>query len=276
MALLKRNVDLGPPLKLSAWRKVAIGTWRTAGDPSVYGIVEVDASAALRYIEKLRQASGCKVTLTHFTGKALGETLKRHPEINCVLRFGKLYPRKSVDVFFQVATDRAGQDLSGTTIRRIHEKTIPEICRDMEEDVQAIRRNEDPLFKKSKRMIHVLPGFLSKWLLNFSGFVLTKLNLWTPLLGTPPDPFGCAMITNIGSLGLDIAFAPLVPYSGVPLLIALGAVRERAISENGQVSSASIIQMGVTFDHRFIDGVHGAKMLKTFRAIFDNPEKELG
>ena len=32
------------------------------------------------------------------------------------------------------------------------------------------------------------------------------------------------MITNIGSIGLDQAYVPLVPYSRVPILIALGAV----------------------------------------------------
>ena len=33
-------------------------------------------------------------------------------------------------------------------------------------------------------------------------------------LGMPRDAFGGVTITNVGSLGLDIAYVPLVPYTG--------------------------------------------------------------
>src|SRR5689334_20441535 len=117
MPLIRRNVDLGPPLKISSWRKIAIGTWKTAADPSVYAIVDLDVAPALRYISRLSEKTGQKITLTHFIGKAMALVLEKHPSINCMLRMGRLYPRKSVDVFFQVASDFKGKDLSGTLIR---------------------------------------------------------------------------------------------------------------------------------------------------------------
>ena len=40
--------------RLSAWRKIAIGTWRTCGDPSVYGLIDVNIEPGLAYIEKAR------------------------------------------------------------------------------------------------------------------------------------------------------------------------------------------------------------------------------
>ncbi len=95
-------------------------------------------------------------------------------------------------------------------------------------------------------------------------------------MGAPRDPFGSAMITNVGSLGLETAFAPLVPYSRVPLLISMGAVAEKPIVENCKVIAASLVRLCVTFDHRMIDGIHAAKMYKSLEAIFKNPEKELG
>jgi pyruvate dehydrogenase E2 component (dihydrolipoamide acetyltransferase) len=102
------------------------------------------------------------------------------------------------------------------------------------------------------------------------------LNLWTPLLGSPRDPFGSCMITSIGSLGLDMAFAPLVPYSRVPLLIAVGAARETPVVRDGRLTVALISRLCVTIDHRLIDGMHAAKMAKTMLAVFANPEGELG
>ena len=276
MTLLSRNVDLGKALKLSSWRKVAIGTWRTAGDPSVYGMQDLDATAALAYVERLRKESGLRITLSHFVGRAVAETFKRHPQINCILRWGRLYPRKSVDVFFQVATDMQGEDLSGMTVRQADTKSVPEIAREMEERVRKIKERKDKSFDKMKGIFKLLPGWLSSVLLNASGFLMYGLNLWSPLLGTPRDPFGSVMVTNIGSLGLDTAFAPLVPYSRVPILIAVGAVREAVVARSGQAVIIPQIRLCVTFDHRIIDGVQASHMSKTISRIFADPDKELG
>lgn len=273
--MLSKNVDLGRPHKLSSWRKIAIGTWRTAGDPSVYGILEIDMGPALKHLEILKETSGKRLTITHLIGKAVAVCLARHPDLNSILRFGKLYPRKNVDVFFQVASDLTGKDLSGTTIRNADKKSIVQIATEMEERVQTIRKKGDPDFKKMKNLMKLIPGFLSGLLLNISGFILYSLNLWSPLLGTPKDPFGSVMITNIGSLGLDVAFAPIVPYSRVPVLIAVGAVRETPVVKNGQVVISPVIKLCATFDHRIIDGVHASHLVKTLKHIFENPQSEL-
>ena len=272
----RRNVVLGSPLKISPWRKIAIGTWRTVGDPSVYAELELDARAALEYLESWRVQGGRRATLTHFTGKAIAEVIARHPQINSILRFGQLYPRSSVDVFFQVATDMKGEDLSGMVIRQADRKSIGDITREMEERVARIRGKTDPSYAKMKGLMGILPGFLVQHAINAASFLMYGLNLWSPLIGSPRDSFGSVMVTSIGSLGLDSAFVPLVPYSRVPLLLAVGAVRERPVVQDGKVVAAPTVRISATFDHRIIDGVHGAHMARTLRAIFENPSKELG
>ena len=274
--LFSKNVNLGPRLKLSSWRKVAIGTWRTAGDPSVYGFMDVDAAPALAYLERLRQKTGLRITLSHFAGKVFAEVLKLNPSINCILRFGCLYPRKDVDIFFQVASDAKGEDLSGMTIRNADQKSLTQIAQEMQDRVLLIKQKKDTSFTKMKNTMGMLPGFLSRVVLDFAGFLLYSLNLWTPLLGSPRDPFGSMMLTNIGSLGLDMAFAPLVPYSRVPFLMALGAVHEAAIVKNGKVEVGQVIRLCATFDHRIIDGVHASHMVKDIKRFFADPETELG
>lgn len=274
--LFSRNVQLDEAARLSPWRKVAIGTWRTAGDPSVYGILELDAEPALEYLDRQRTLNpGLKLTLTHFVGRAIAEVLKRHPDINCILRWGRLYPRKSVDVFFQVASDSNGKDLSGMSVREADKKSVARVARELQESVREIREQGDPAFKRMKGIMGLLPGFAIRWVLTITGFFMYTLNLWSPLLGTPQDPFGSVMITSIGSLGLDMAFAPLVPYSRVPLLIAVGAIRQTPVVKGGKVEVARRISLCVTLDHRLIDGVHAAAMARTLQDIFAHPEQEL-
>jgi pyruvate dehydrogenase E2 component (dihydrolipoamide acetyltransferase) len=276
MPLITRNVDLGPPLKLSAWRKIAMGTWRTAGDPSVYSFIDMEVDRALAYVEKAKQTSGQKISLTHFAGLAMAEVLRRHPAINVLARFGRLYPRKDIDIFFQVASDGAGKDLSGMTIRRCDQKSLVEVATEMRERVETIRQKGDPAFKKSKQLMGTVPGLLVAKLLNLTSWILYTLNLWGPWLGSPRDPFGSVMVTSIGSLGVDMAFAPLVPYSRVPMLLAIGAVKPAPVVRDGKLEVATVARLCFTFDHRVIDGVHAAHMAKTLHLVFANPEGELG
>jgi pyruvate/2-oxoglutarate dehydrogenase complex dihydrolipoamide acyltransferase (E2) component len=276
MGLIGKNVDLGPPLRLSSWRKIALGTWRTVGDPSVYATLDLDIGPSLAYIEKIKAKTGQKITFTHFFGQVLGKVLEKNPNLNCVLRFGRLYPRKSIDIFFQVAMDPEGKDLSGIVIRNINRKSLIQICEEMQNRVQTAREKGDPDFKKMKGILSWIPGIFVRYLLDLTSFLLFTLNLWSPLFGMPRDPFGSVMITSVGSLGLDAAFAPLVPYSRVPFLIALGMIKDMPDVKNGQLTITKSCRICVTFDHRLIDGMHGSKMARTLSKILSDPETELG
>ena len=271
MTFITKNVNYGAPLKISGWRKIAIGTWRSAGDPSVYGILELDAEPVLSWIEKARHSQSERVTLTHVVGKVVGDAIRLHPSINCVLRWGKLYPRQDVDIFFQVAADTKGTDLSGVTLRRVDTMSVTDIAKALNSSASAIRENRDQSYTKMKNLASIIPGFFAHWLVGFGGIVTGALNLWTPLLGIPRDSFGSIMITNVGSLGLEEAFAPLVPYSRVPILVAVGAVKERPVVKDGQIVIGKRIKLCVTFDHRLIDGVHAGKMAETIKGLFENP-----
>ena len=261
---------------MSSWRKVAVGGWAPPSDPSVYAFLDVDADPALAYIERCAKSSGERVTLTHFAGRVVAEAFKRHPEINCVVRGSRLYVREDVSVFFQVATDAKGEDLSGIVIYRADQKSVAEIAIEMNLKVAAVRSNQDQSYARLKKLFDTLPSWAVRHAINFSSFFLYRMNIWSPLFGTPKNSFGSVMISNIGSLGMSRGLAPLVPYSHVPMLIALGAVEEVAVVREGKVVPVRQITLGVTFDHRLIDGVVSAKMANIIKKAFANPEEILG
>jgi len=184
---------------------------------------------------------------------------------------GRLYPRKAVDIFFQVATDMKGIDLSGVTIRDAEKKTVLEIAKEMQDAVTQVRFDGDPTYKKSKNIMGSLPTFLVGCLLDLFGFLLYGLNIWSPIFGTPRDAFGSMMITNVGTLGLGLSFAPLVAYSRVPALISLSTIEEKPVVKEGNIVIAPILQIGITVDHRVIDGAHGGNMVRTLRTYFEDP-----
>lgn len=273
------NLALTPKQNLSSFRRIAIGTWRTAYDPTVYGTLALRADKVLHYLETFRARTGKRATLSHLMAKAVAITLSEMPDANAILRFNRIYLRKDIGVFFQVALEdeQTGEiDLSGATIFDAQKKSLLEIVEEFEKKVGSVRRKEDKNLEGSRNLFKSIPFFLLNTMLDLIGWLSFTLNLDLRWAGIPKDPFGSAMVTNIGSLGLEEAYVPLVPYSRVPLLIALGAVKDEPVVEDGAIVPGKILRAFATFDHRVLDGMHAAKMSKTLKRIFADPEKELG
>ena len=273
------NLRIRPKTHLSSFRRIAIGTWRTAYDPTVYGTLVLRADRMLAYVDEIRRRTGKRLTLSHVMAKAVAITLSEMPDANAILRHNRIYLREDIGVFFQVALEdeKTGEiDLSGATIFDAHEKSMVAIVDEFEAKVGSVRKKEDKNLEGSRNLFKKIPFRLLNVVLDLMGWASFELNLDLRWAGIPKDPFGSAMVTNIGSLGLEEAYVPLVPYSRVPLLIALGAVKEEAVVEDGAVRVAKVIRAFATFDHRVLDGMHAARMSKTLKRIFEDPEKELG
>ncbi len=273
------NIDAKRKKDLSLFRRIAIGTWRNAYDPSVYGTIEVRMDAALDYIAAYRAATGRRLTVTHLLARAMGEVLHAHPEANALLRFNRIYLRDRVAVFMQVAMvdDATGKvDLSGITLYDVHEMSLADIIDEMEAKVAAVRERRDPALEKSRSLFRYVPPMLLNEFLRLVAFLSYELNLDLRWAGMPKDPFGPVMITNIGSLGLDMAYVPLIPYSRVAILLATGAVKDTPQAEDGEVRIRKVMKVNATFDHRFIDGHHAAVMSRTLRAWLEDPESHFG
>jgi pyruvate/2-oxoglutarate dehydrogenase complex dihydrolipoamide acyltransferase (E2) component len=268
------NLELVRKDDVSSFRKIAIGTWRTAYDPSVYGTMELRMDEAMRYIAAFRDKTGKKLTLSHMIAKAAAMVLKECPDANAILRWNRVYLRKRIGVFFQVVmTDEGASkvDLSGATLYDVEGKSLVEIFDEFNAKVESVRARKDPALEKTRKTFLGIPYFALGTVLRLISFLSYTLNLDLRRFGIPQDPFGSIMITNIGSLGLDTAYVPLVPYSRVPILIATGAVKEVPVVEAGKIVPGKIMRINATFDHRFIDGFHASVMSRVLREWLEHP-----
>jgi pyruvate/2-oxoglutarate dehydrogenase complex dihydrolipoamide acyltransferase (E2) component len=268
-------------------RKIACGSWRTAGDPSVYALLEIEMSKAIEFAEAYSQQHGVRITPTHLAAKAISHCLWVRPELNGLLRHGKVYLRRNVSIFFHVNVpgpavndnrdERIGKAvLSGTTVHETEIKSLAGIARAFRAQAAEVRRGRDPSFAACVRIVSWLPWRLVRGFLNLGSWLVYGLNLDLGFLGLPKDPFGSVMITNVGGMGIDVAWAPLVPYTRVPLVLALGTIRDKAVVQNSEVKVRPVLSIGVTFDHRLIDGVHAAQMSDEFKKCFADPVKYFG
>ena len=270
------NIELIPRGKIASFRKIAIGSWQTAYDPTVYGTLTLRMDKAVQFIEDFRKLTGRRLTVTHMVTKGVAEALKRCPDANAILRFNKIYLRKHITISVLVVQpdEATGKtDLTAAKIEHPDQKTLTQIVDELEETVGRVRARKDKALEKGKGTVQMIPFMLMNLFLKTLSFLMYTLNLDLSSLGMPRDPFGGITVTNVGSLGLDTAFVPLVPYTNVPIFVAPGMVKDVPVVEDGKVVPGKVMNVNASFDHRFIDGYHASVLTKALKEVMEEPYK---
>jgi pyruvate dehydrogenase E2 component (dihydrolipoamide acetyltransferase) len=81
---------------------------------------------------------------------------------------------------------------------------------------------------------------------------------------------GTFTITNVGVFGVDTG-TPILP-PGEAAILAFGAVRELPWVHKGKVKVRDVTTLGLSFDHRIIDGELGSRFLSDIGAFLGDPE----
>jgi len=84
---------------------------------------------------------------------------------------------------------------------------------------------------------------------------------------------GTFTITNVGVFGVDTG-TPILP-PGEAAILAFGVVREAPWVHRGKIKVRHVTTLGMSFDHRIIDGELGSKFLRDVGAFLADPEAAL-
>jgi pyruvate dehydrogenase E2 component (dihydrolipoamide acetyltransferase) len=86
----------------------------------------------------------------------------------------------------------------------------------------------------------------------------------------PPEyQGGTASLSNMGMYGIKQFEAVINPPQG--MIMAIGAGEKRPYVINDSLQIATIMSATGSFDHRAIDGADGAKLMKAFKELVENP-----
>jgi 2-oxoisovalerate dehydrogenase E2 component (dihydrolipoyl transacylase) len=80
---------------------------------------------------------------------------------------------------------------------------------------------------------------------------------------------GTITITNVGVFGVDTGTPILNP--GESAILAFGAVREMPWVHKGRLAVRQVTTLGLSFDHRIIDGELGSRFLADVGSILSDP-----
>jgi pyruvate/2-oxoglutarate dehydrogenase complex dihydrolipoamide acyltransferase (E2) component len=215
--------------------------------------VHLGADVDMTRVEEHR-AAGCaagrRYSVVSYLLYAAGRVVARHPEARAMAR-GVLWPRTASlpDVAAKLALDRrteGGERVVLTAVLpRIAVATLTEI-----QDLVDLCRESDP---------HDLPGAAAVRLLNQLpppvGQLAFLLGVRSP--GSRAQRLGTFAVSSLGHRAVDVFHS----YGGTALTFCAGRVSDRAVVRGGRIVAAPVMRLGLTFDHRVLDGAAAADVL---------------
>jgi pyruvate dehydrogenase E2 component (dihydrolipoamide acetyltransferase) len=87
---------------------------------------------------------------------------------------------------------------------------------------------------------------------------------------TPPELSGATFtVSNLGMYGIDSFAAVINPPQAA--ILAVGAIKERPVVRNGELTTAHMLTVNLACDHRILYGAPAAEFLARIRALLEEP-----
>lgn len=237
-----------------------MASWRAPGDGLVQGFLDVDVTRAERWCA----ARG--VTLAHLVGCGVGRALAACPDARSRVVAGRVVPRAAADVSFTV-TVGLGDDLRAVCVRDADAKSPQQVAAELAGGARRILRGDDQQAGRAVAIADRLPRVLLRPALAVAGFLANGLGVRLPVARVEPHAFGSAIITAVDVLGLQRGLAPLVPLARASTVVCVGAPQARVLPEG----TRRILELGLTFDHRLVDGAQIAAFTRVLRSVVEQP-----
>lgn len=253
------------------WRKLTSVIYRKPRDSKIFGSVELDVTELEAFVSAKRQ-QGLKITLTHIFILALARSIHQAaPEINSYVRRGRIIQRKSVDVSLTVLLGD-GQQLTAVKIEGAEQLRLSELGNQLQARIQQARNEQSKGIKNATNILVRIPWPLRQWVADFFKWATIDWGITFPFLGVSPENFGSFVLSNLGSIGLDVGYPALAPFSNVALVVNQGSVSPKPVVLNGQIVARRMITLSAAIDHRVVDAAHVGRMFKLLRRIVKKPE----
>lgn len=230
-------------------------------DSKIFGTVELDVTDLEDFVLAKRR-EGLKITLMHplilMVARALQEEV---PELNCYIRRGRVVPRKQVDAVVSVLLGE-GNQMGGVLVPDAGSMSLSKISAFLLKQVPDARKGHENKTMGLKTLLAALPWPFRGWLVAFFKWLTINMGWSIPALGVSPDSFGSFVFSNIGSIGLDVGYAALMPVSNVSIVITMGSVNTRPVVLDEKIVPRRILSLSAVLDHRVVDASHAGQLFR--------------
>ncbi|MBP6185598.1 MAG: 2-oxo acid dehydrogenase subunit E2 [Saprospiraceae bacterium] len=254
----------------SPWRRVAAVLYTRPRESKVFGSVDLDVTVLEQFIAEKR-AGGLKITLTHVLLLGLARGIRdKVPEFNTFVRRGSIIQRPQLDASLSVLIPGSGE-MSALKVPHLEQLTLSNLAEFLSKQLRDMRSEYEDPTAKIRDKLAAIPWPFRGWVVGFASFLTMNLGLHLPGLGLSNDRFGCFLLSNIGSIGLDVGYPALFPNSNLTMVVNMGQVQTKPVFEKGAFVPKRIITISAAIDHRLVDGVHIGKLFMHMKQIVATP-----
>lgn len=261
--------------KIHPYRRIVAHVQPTKTESAVAFDVSVDAEPFIAYMEK---ADGkFPVDYTHAMVGAVGLALIKHPELNRFISGGRFYQRSENVLSFAVKREKMNKAAALAPVKLTLEdgETFAQLCHRIEGSITLERSGKKTYADKEFSLLNAIPRPALWVTIRF----LKLLDYYNVLPGAfikGDVLYTSAFLANLGSLGMAPAYHHLFEWGNCPIFLAMGAIEERAVVEDGEVVAKTVLPGRFVFDERVCDGLTAWRCIQSGLQAFEAPETHFG
>lgn len=239
-------------------------------DNEAYMKLAIDISDTENYIKEYNKAHpDSRIAIFDVVIAAALKLVRLRPQMNRFIANQTLYQRNNITAAFTVKKEF--RDDGDETLARIvaeDDDTLESISRKVREQIALCKTQND----ESTEAMNVIMKIPGKHIVGAIARFLDKHG-WMPQSVIATDPYQCSVVlTNLGSLGLDIGYHHLMNWGTNSIFVIVGTKKNRPhFDANGNVTMKRELDLAFTIDERISDGFYYARSMKLMKMLVENP-----
>ena len=252
------------------YRRLMAFIMRTRTESAVYSDTAVRAEKLLAFLEA-NSASG--ITLTHVLLAATANALEANPRLNRFVVGKRLYQRRGRFVTFSMKRKKldAKAKIAVVKLELIAGESLQELASRIDAIIGKQRSGERTYADKEYSLFNALPRPVLtaataciRW--------LDAHNILPAFFIRDDGLYTSVFIANLGSLAMSAPYHHLYEWGNCPLFMAVGAIEDRVVVEDGQVVAAKVLPIRWSFDERVEDGLSARGGIDALVRQLEDPE----
>ncbi len=239
-------------------------------DNEAYIRLTVDISNTEEYIKEYNKSHpDNRIAIFDIVIAAALKLVRLRPQMNRFIANQTLYQRNNITAAFTVKKDFR-DDGDETLARIVAEDTdnLESLSRKVRQQIAQCKTQDD----ESTEAMNVIMKIPGKHLVGAIARFLDRHG-WMPKSVIATDPYQCSVVlTNLGSLGMDIGYHHLMNWGTNSIFIIVGTKKNRNhVNADGSVTTKRELDLAFTIDERISDGFYYARSLRLMKTLVENP-----
>lgn len=245
---------------------------RSPADPTIVWGTDVPADRLNQYVRSCNCTSKTLISTAHVLARAVGHSLRRHPNLNCRVVGRRIYEFRNINIRM-MTYNRHDNEVEVLLLRNVDTLSLERIARIVWKNQHRAASGNTLDHEDKSWLRRRFPGPLLGWIIRAYLYLDSKFNL--PKVDRI-DRIACSpvLVNYLAFSGAPPmrAYKPSsYPHESSTLSVTMGRVEQRPVVHDGAVGVGPVAPLFVRADHRIASAYELARFAETIRALMMDP-----